>query len=567
VPGELQVQIATYEDGSTATFYGLVTPSGDTIDLVFDAPPAIDPGTFIAVRGDRDIEGKLHVSSIEVTPEPPDEHLRALALPEGATEPLPALKIAVLVLDPLFTAAQARKRLLEDVDGPKNFYRENTYGAWNIEGDAFDVPNVDTSNCGSRYNTIATNARAAARTAGIDIDSYQQVAYFIPRSANCGWGGLGSVGKMPSRTASGPSYGRPARDSWYGGGLSCVAFNQELGHNYGLQHGHLCTSAPYAGGCPGYREYGDPYSPMGTGCAHLTAVESGELNAFAPCNVIDVADGTYEIGPLEVACTGPQVLRWKDPKGARRAEYVHLEYRRKIGHDNTTRVIEGVYVHYGAEYKDTSVLSWQTPANGASDFLVPAGGTSAAAGLRAGQSWTAVGGATFRVVSLAATATIEVTNSQRSSGATCLDATPAPTGPPVCCSTGTCDGGSRPDAGTPDAARVDASDGSAGQSDSGGRDGRTAEGAAGEGGAGGRGGSSGGAGADGGPTPVGSGGTSASTTGSSGARSTPAPSDAVGGCSCRVANAVDRRGHAWASFAVLVSFALRRRRRPTRCMP
>src|SRR5438128_302363 len=31
--GELEAYIATYEDGTTAVFYGLRTPSGETIDL------------------------------------------------------------------------------------------------------------------------------------------------------------------------------------------------------------------------------------------------------------------------------------------------------------------------------------------------------------------------------------------------------------------------------------------------------------------------------------------------------------------------------------------------------
>jgi hypothetical protein len=309
----------------------------------------------------------------------------------------------------------------------------------------------------------------------------------------------------------------------------------------------------------------------------------GELNGFAPCNVIDVGDGTYQIGPLELGCTGPQVLRWKDPQGARRAEYVHLEYRRKIGHDNTTRVVEGVYAHYGAEFKDPSVVGWQTPANGASDFLVSMG-TSSKAAILAGQSWTATGGAVFRVVSLGDMATIEVTNSGSTGGAKCLDGTPAPESPPTCCATGVCEGGS-PDAGVIDAGRPDVG-GAGGSADAGTRDGRAGAGGTGGGadagvdargggagtaGSGGEGGSagattSGGAAGMGGATAGAGGATTGSAGGpsSSGAAGTQprsgGTSDAIGGCSCRVHdNGSQGAGRAWWWLLALAACRFRRR--------
>jgi MYXO-CTERM domain-containing protein len=578
--GELTVNIATYDDGTTAALYGLRLASGDTIDLVLNEAPTIEPGAYVVVEGARDVEGKIHVTSMR---EAPVQALRREE-PTAANAPLPATKIAVLILDSTYTPDTARKRLLQDVDSARNFYRENTYGAWNIDGDAFGPYSVDTSNCGSRYNQIATDARAAAKAAGVPIESYTQVAYYVPRSGNCGWGGLGSVGKIPSRTAAGPNYGKPARDSWYAGGFGCVVINQELGHNYGLQHGHFCAKGPYTGGCQGYSEYGDPFTPMGTGCGHFTAVEVGELNAFSACNVIDVADGTYQIGPLELGCTGPQVLRWKDPQGARRAEYVHLEYRRKIGHDNTTRLIEGVYAHYGAEFKDPSVVGWQTPANGASDFLVSMAASSKAA-ILAGQSWTATGGAVFRVVSLGDTATIEVTNSGNSNGATCLDGTPAPESPPTCCATGVCDGDS-PDGGTIDAGRPDVGGTGGSGVDAGPRDGRAgAGGTVGDAAVDGNGGGAGGDGGSGG-SPSGSGGTpmggaagSGLTTGASGNAGGPtssgaagmrprsnAASDAVGGCSCRVHERGEpSAGRAWLWLLALAGFVRRRSRAHRAC--
>jgi len=557
--------IATYEDGSTEIMFRLRTPSGESVELVFDAPPAVDPGAAVIVQGTRDGPRKFHVSSIEVVPTSVETELRPLAT-EQADRPLPPLKVAVLVLDPNYTTAQARKRLLDDPDGPRSFYRDNTFGNWNIAGDAFGPLKVDTFNCAERFDDIATEALQAARDAGVDIDGYTQVAYYVPRAgSNCGWSGLGDVGKMPSRTATGPSYGKPARDSWYAGTLGCGAFNQELGHNYGLQHGHICLSPPYTGSCQGYSEYGDPYSPMGNGCGHLTAVEIGELNGFTPCNVIDVIDGTYEMGAIEQACTGPQVLRWKDPKGARRAEYVYVEYRRKLGIEATsTRLIEGIYIHYGAEYKDPSVLNWQTPANGASDFLVPTGGTASKAALLAGQSWTAVGGAVFHVVSLGDTAVVQVSNTGRTGGATCLDGTMA-SGPPTCCAGATC-GGPGPDGGVRDSGGLNdaRAAGEGGLLDAA-RDGAAEDAshldaartdAATNGSAG--------AGAEGGPMVAGAGGAAGSTIGAAGKASAPArrsADDLAGGCSCRLSGAPRPRIWNLSGVVLLAAWMARKRGR------
>ena len=606
--GDLEAYIATYEDGETAVFYGLRTSTGATIDLVFPAAPDIEPGSYVVVQGARDSEDKVHVTSVQRRARPFQLERRDqqdLAAPLDLGAPV-SLKVAVLILDPAYTVAAARKRLLDDFDGPKSFYRENTYGLWSLDGDAFGPYTVDVSNCGSRYTQIATDARAAAKSAGVAIEIYNQVAYYVPKSANCGWGGLGQAGKMPSRVTG--TY-KPARDTWYSGSFGCVVFNQELGHNYGLQHGHYCSSPPYNGGCPGYAEYGDPHTPLGTGCGHLSAVETGELNGFAPCNVIDVGDGSYQIGAIEYGCTGPQVLRWKDPQGALRAEYVHLEYRRKAGHDANRA--EGIYIHYGAEFKDPNVVGWQTPANGASDFLVGAGGSASKAALLAGQSWTAVGGAVFRVVSLSDLATIEVTNTGKTGGAVCLDATPAPT-TVTCCGAGACTDGGVPDAGVPDVGPADVVTNDVGTRDTGVPDVAPPEGgtpdtgvrdsdnradtagdavsdvrqvdartdAGGGGAGGGTGGSSGGAGAGGaGGATAGSGGASAGkggattgTTGTGGATGGRGNSSGSGGsgrptaeepsgCSCRVAHQAAGLARAWEAALVLGALVMRRRAR------
>jgi len=60
---------------------------------------------------------------MDILPSPVDTTRRELALPHDQNEPLAPLKVAVLVLDPAYTADAARKRLLNDVDSARNFYR------------------------------------------------------------------------------------------------------------------------------------------------------------------------------------------------------------------------------------------------------------------------------------------------------------------------------------------------------------------------------------------------------------------------------------------------------------
>src|SRR5262245_21717478 len=79
--GELQVNIATYEDGSTAALYGLRLASGDTLDLVLQDAPTLEPGAYVVVEGARDAEGKVHVTSMREAPVPAEARRHGLAAP------------------------------------------------------------------------------------------------------------------------------------------------------------------------------------------------------------------------------------------------------------------------------------------------------------------------------------------------------------------------------------------------------------------------------------------------------------------------------------------------------
>ena len=94
------------------------------------------------------------------------------------------------------------------------------------------------------------------------------------------------------------------------------------------------TAPPYVAGgygppaCEGGFQM-DPFTPMGDGCGHLSAPESGALGFISGCNTLDVtSSGTFEIGPIEAKCTGPQVIRISANASLNFGpQYIYVEYR------------------------------------------------------------------------------------------------------------------------------------------------------------------------------------------------------------------------------------------------
>lgn len=66
------------------------------------------------------------------------------------------------------------------------------------------------------YATLATQAKAAAQAAGVNLAVYTRYVYAFPQNA-CTWWGLGSVGGEPSHSATG-------KQTWY-----YVEYRQALG--------------------------------------------------------------------------------------------------------------------------------------------------------------------------------------------------------------------------------------------------------------------------------------------------------------------------------------------------
>jgi MYXO-CTERM domain-containing protein len=531
IVGTLHARIASYDDHAE-TYYRLVRDDGEEISLDFGSnAPRARPGERIAVRGPR-TDSRIEVDGYEIVRRARDVGESRQALNGSAKR---TFRIAAISLDTNVNAAKMKSRVFTDVDSPTAFYRDNSYGDWTLEGDVFGPYTVPIANCQeSNLWNIAADAKAAAAADGIDPSKYDDFMYFVPASAGCSWGGIAEVGVSEVRGFIN------AVNSWYRG-TGCVVLAQELGHNFGLLHSHKCAAPPYAAktygttSCAMFSEYGDPFTPMGGGCGHFNAPESAAQGFIAGCNTLEVtSSGTFEIGPIEAKCAGPQVIRIPNNATPNYGpQYIYVEYRKGMGSiGSDTKSPAGLYFHASAEYggNRTDIVF-----DGGHDFdyaLDPFFIHDPIAVVDT--TWTEPSSnATFKLTAIGQTAIVEVTLPGTTPGAAkCIDGATPPAAP-MCAPLGTTDGG-MPEAGS-DASDGGGTAGSAGAAPDVRIDEGSTGGSAGAGGAGGSGGATGGS----------------SGTGGSG----------DDGCGCTIpGGSASTRGPAWLLGLAALLPALRRRR-------
>lgn len=346
IAGQLQIYVINYEDGTAVEQYFLL--AGDAqIELAFAQPPSVASGERIAVRGSILPDQRIGVESYRVLSADDvgktDDDLIGLPVSRRS-------KLAVLMVHWGAPDAQTvdgmRSKVFTSSTATKAFYAENSYGSFSLDGDVFgwfQIPGIS----GCDTTSIATNARAAATAAGINLTGYNEFLYYFPRTTACSWSGLASVGRPTA----------PARDTWYNGSSGCVVLAQELLHNFGARHSrsYTCTGGPIAapGSCT-FSEYGDPYDPMGSGCFHVNAYQKAAQGWFGKCNnVTATANGTFDVVPTELPSNAVQSLRIPMdvslcPSGMTSCYYI-VEYRQPIGifdsRTPTAQVFQGVSIH------------------------------------------------------------------------------------------------------------------------------------------------------------------------------------------------------------------------------
>jgi len=423
IQGELSVQIADFDDGTSETRYFLRNAEGVEQRLAVSGEMDASPGKKLRVWGQKrgDI---LHVAKYKVVNESAGEGIGSQAqkseLIDAAVRPGRVLCAALVNIDGgvAKTSLQAVKTSFHEGAGSVNaYYRENSFGQVGLDGGTYG-PFDFSGFSGCNYSGLASSIKPMVKAQNA---ACQQFAFVFGPGGGCGWSGLGQVGTSD----------KPASDTWYADSVSCVVAVQEPGHNYGMHHSSsiTCGGQPFAddpaSACT-HSEYGDKFDTMGGGCYHMNAWQKLYQKWFGGCNgVRTTSSGKFNLYPIESPCNGIQVLQLPFPGGKTRTwqsttlTSYYLELRTAVGFDSKYGA-PSVLIHAAA----APVLPNQANPKGYKTWVLPAGGAAAASwGLKAGGTFSdPAGGLTITVESVStASAVIDVNYTAGSGTPVCLD--------------------------------------------------------------------------------------------------------------------------------------------------
>ena len=281
-------------------------------------------------------------------------------------------------------------------DSVKSYYLDVSHGAVNLEGDVFNwIPTQRATVCDDQ-NEIKMKSLAAAAAAGIDLSSYDHVAFVL--ADFCRTGGQADIG-----TAN-----HPAKYSVYWANLSEFVFAHELGHNLGLVHAfeYECATASILPPNACSQVTGTAYDLMGAGYVHLNAFNQAQERWLDGCNLMTVAPQSAEftLAPIELGTNEVQALRIRVGNGlcafGDAPCYYYIEYRQPIGWDakfGTFGMFRGALVYLAGEIdpgalRSTLLLDMHPPTTaGQFDF--------SDAALRVGETFTDFNGIQITAVS------------------------------------------------------------------------------------------------------------------------------------------------------------------------
>jgi len=346
IEGKFEMRIASMYDGTEHRSYHVRTEAG-VLELVSDDPEqiaawdALGYQSYVRAYGSAVDEHTYATDELELLFPPP--------VPLIDPTPRPHRRIATVLLHwngaGEYSNEQAKNAMFIADNSTNVFYGENSYGMEKIAGDVFGSYLIEEpTDCYA--DQIAERGLEAFLDKGHDPGEFYQFMWYFPSGLSCGWGGLGVSGNVEN----------PGKDSWYNGNFGCVVRAQEIGHNYGLAHSHsyncvdeMGMPTPLSEDCE-HVEYGDPFDPMGGGCAHMNVVQKGFMGWLEGCNIVTTeTDGIYHLLPTELPCNGTQALRFPSYREDR---HYYLEYRRPLGVDATNGVT-GVLLHESNDFDYT----------------------------------------------------------------------------------------------------------------------------------------------------------------------------------------------------------------------
>ena len=291
---------------------------GERIKLV-GAPDSLRPGEQVRVRGTRQ-GGSFLVAA--------DAGAVTADGPAGVTSIGPAVTKTVAVIAFTFsdntsqpwTTDQVRANFFATSNSVRTYFSDASYGQVTVTGDVFGWYQIAANDDACNTSTWATQAKAAATAAGVNLNAYQHIAYVFPRSAACGWAGLAYM---------------PGKESWNNGTLSVRVAGHELAHNFGVHHASTlaCTSAgvrvTLSTSCT-ESEYGDPFDIMGNAARLTNNWHRWRLGYFTNSEVVTVTSanaGQLALGVVSHAHSVPKIVRVARGDG----NFYYLEFRQPFG--------------------------------------------------------------------------------------------------------------------------------------------------------------------------------------------------------------------------------------------
>jgi hypothetical protein len=335
--------------GNSVLDYSVVTADGQSHRLAFasgSGPDRFVNGAMVRVRGTVS-GGTMAVGN---------DGGSAQVLADGVAPAATTKKLAVLLVNfesnkaQPWTVAGAKGIVFSNADSIAAYFDEESDGQLAVTGDVFGyyTINFDTTTC--NYTDLATKAKAAATTAGVNLSGYTNIQYAFPSLGSCGWAGLAYL---------------PGSESWVNNALNLRVSAHELSHNFGVHHASTlsCTVsgirvslAANAANCT-QSEYGDPFSIMGSASTRHTHNQQlaslGWLPSGQRLNVS--SNGTYALGAAEDTTAAVRAIRISRGNGT----YFFLEIRRPTGlyFDNfssTDPAVKGVSIRLSNDW--TSII-------------------------------------------------------------------------------------------------------------------------------------------------------------------------------------------------------------------
>lgn len=313
-------------------------------------------------------------------------------------------KIAVILFDfqnkrgTFWPTDEIKKWLFNDPASLNGYYTEVSKDQITFSGDIFGpitVPLDAGTNCGSVYDS-STKAKEMITATGVNLDSYDLVAFDFPSYDSCwaaAWADIGGKytwfngsllqydSVLPTKA---PAYPGSTPAPYYVPMTRAGLAIHEIGHNLGMHHANSYVCKDTSGNsvpvdlyknCTN-TEYGDPFDVMGNyyeDPRHINAYHTGQMGWLPDSATLTTNEpGNFTIYPLE-SNTGNTSLRIPAgiyPNYNNNSLFYYLEFRKNIGgvfdrFELSDPVVQGISIRLGFDYGATynSLLVDTTPGN------------------------------------------------------------------------------------------------------------------------------------------------------------------------------------------------------------